>query len=119
MRWPRPIWLCWDHPWAACELAHDTDSDVVYLAKLLRAEPDDAYPQRRCHEAVGCVAAMAWPKDGGRDNRPADGGQDSRADPDRPLIPFDGGGDPGPAAYEFAPRLIEPPARREAFCNSP
>ena len=79
----------WDHPWAACELAHDPQS-----RRELRNQT--AACQLRDTPILGAAAVKpwgawlpwAWPKDGGRKHRPADSGKDSRAAPDRPLIPF-------------------------------
>jgi Terminase RNaseH-like domain len=67
--WPRIAGLDWgyDHPFAAAELAHDRDSDTVYLVRCYRVR--QATPVQHCAalRPWGEGLRYAWPRDGNRE----------------------------------------------------
>jgi phage terminase large subunit-like protein len=66
--WPRigAMDFGWDHPFAAVELAHDRDTDTVYVIKAYRIREATPIIHAAALKAWGKLQ-WAWPKDGGRE----------------------------------------------------
>jgi phage terminase large subunit-like protein len=64
--WPRigALDFGWDHPFAAVELAHDTEADIVYVTKCYRAREETPIIHVRNIRAWGDWLPWAWPHDG-------------------------------------------------------
>ena len=56
----------WTHNFAACELAHDRDHDVVYLIKAFRQKESTPIMHAATLRAWGKNLRWAWPRDGRR-----------------------------------------------------
>jgi hypothetical protein len=67
--WPRigALDFGWDHPSAAVELAWDTESDIVYVAKCHRASHQSPAMQAITLKPWGAWLPWAWPRDGRRE----------------------------------------------------
>ncbi|WP_366664667.1 terminase family protein [Mesorhizobium sp.] len=67
--WPRigALDFGWDHPSAAVELAWDTEADVVYVTKAVRASQQTPAMQALALKAWGEWLPFAWPRDGRRE----------------------------------------------------
>lgn len=59
----------YDHPWAAVELAHDGDADVVYVTKASRARQMTPVLAAATVKPWGDWLPWAWPRDGRRDTQ--------------------------------------------------
>lgn len=59
----------WDHPWAAIELAHDPDADVVYVTKVCRARQMTPVLAAAAVKPWGEWLPWMWPRDGRRDTQ--------------------------------------------------
>ena len=57
----------WDHPFAAVELVHDRDSDVVYLSRTHRLREATPPLHASTLRAWGKELPWAWPRDGNRE----------------------------------------------------
>lgn len=57
----------WDHPSAAVDLAHDTESDVVYIVKAHRAPQQTPAMQALSLKPWGEWLPWSWPRDGRRE----------------------------------------------------
>ena len=57
----------WDHPFAAVELAHDRDADVVYVTKVYRVRQETPVLHSAALRAWGNWLPWAWPRDGRRE----------------------------------------------------
>ena len=67
VHWPRlgAMDFGWDHPFAAVELAHDTEVDVVYVTKAYRASQETPIIHvRQIRTWGGDWLPWAWPHDG-------------------------------------------------------
>jgi hypothetical protein len=65
--WPRlgALDFGWDHPFAAVEIAHDTETDTVYVTKTYRASQETPIIHVRALRAWGGEwMPWAWPHDG-------------------------------------------------------
>lgn len=64
--WPRigAMDFGWDHPFAAVELAYDTEGDVIYVTKCFRAREQTPLEHVRNIRAWGNWLPWAWPHDG-------------------------------------------------------
>ena len=66
-----------DHPFGMADLAHDTDSDIIYVTRVWRKSTDPGVPAVPTHAAAINASnewiPVAWPHDGG--NRESDGEQ--------------------------------------------
>nr|WP_318013299.1 terminase family protein [Mesorhizobium sp. B263B2A] len=67
--WPRlgALDFGWDHPSAAVELAWDTEADVVYVSKAVRASQQTPAMQTLTLKPWGEWLPFAWPRDGRRE----------------------------------------------------
>jgi phage terminase large subunit-like protein len=67
--WPRigGMDFGWDHPFAACELCWDRDSDVVYLTKAYRKRESTPILHAAALKPWGDWLPWAWPRDGHRE----------------------------------------------------
>ncbi|WP_246679985.1 terminase family protein [Mesorhizobium sp. B1-1-9] len=67
--WPRlgALDFGWDHPSAAVELAWDTEADVVYVTKAVRASQQTPAMQTLTLKPWGEWLPFAWPRDGRRE----------------------------------------------------
>jgi len=67
--WPRigALDFGWDHPSAAVELAFDTDSDVIYVTRAVRASQQTPAMQAITLKPWGAWLPWAWPRDGRRE----------------------------------------------------
>ena len=67
--WPRigGMDFGWDHPFAAVELVHDRDSDVVYLSRTHRLKEATPVLHAATLRAWGKELPWAWPRDGNRE----------------------------------------------------
>nr|WP_292859022.1 terminase family protein [Mesorhizobium sp.] len=67
--WPRlgALDFGWDHPSAAVELAWDTETDVVYVTKAVRASQQTPAMQALTLKPWGDWLPFAWPRDGRRE----------------------------------------------------
>lgn len=56
----------WDHPFGAVDMAHDADSDTIYVTKEYRARESTAVTHAAAIKAwdTGKWAPVAWPADG-------------------------------------------------------
>lgn len=57
----------WDHPFAAVELAHDRDSDTVYVTKSYRKREATPVIHAAALKPWGKKLPWAWPRDGRRE----------------------------------------------------
>ena len=57
----------WDHPFAAVELVHDRDSDVVYVSRTHRLKEATPVLHAATLRAWGKELPWAWPRDGRRE----------------------------------------------------
>jgi Terminase RNaseH-like domain len=57
----------WDHPFAAVELVHDRDSDVVYVSRTHRLKEATPVLHAATLRAWGKELPWAWPRDGNRE----------------------------------------------------
>lgn len=67
--WPRlgALDFGYDHPSAAVEICHDTESDIVYVTKAYRASQQTPVMQVVALKPWGDWLPWAWPRDGRRD----------------------------------------------------
>ena len=67
--WPRigGMDFGWDHPFAAVELVHDRDSDVVYVSRTHRLKEATPVLHAATLRAWGKELPWAWPRDGNRE----------------------------------------------------
>ncbi len=56
----------WDHPFAAVEVAHDRDHDVVYVTKAYRIREASPIMHSAALRRWGKDLRFAWPQDGAR-----------------------------------------------------
>ncbi|MCP4309332.1 MAG: DNA packaging protein, partial [bacterium] len=56
----------WDHPFAAVELAHDRDADIVYVTKAYRKREATPVFHAAALKPWGDWLPWAWPRDGDR-----------------------------------------------------
>lgn len=64
--WPR-LGACdfgWDHPFAAVELAHDTETDIIHVTKCYRARQTTPLGHVAALKPWGDWLPWAWPRDG-------------------------------------------------------
>lgn len=66
--WPRigGMDFGWDHPFAAVELAHDRDTDTVYVTKAYRVREQTPVFHAAALKPWGDWLPWAWPRDGRR-----------------------------------------------------
>lgn len=57
----------WDHPFAAVELAHDADSDVVHVVKAYRVREQTPVIHAAALKPWGDWLPWMWPRDGRRE----------------------------------------------------
>lgn len=57
----------YDHPFAAVELAHDRDSDIVYVTKAYRVRQETPILHAAALRSWGAWLPWAWPHDGRRE----------------------------------------------------
>lgn len=57
----------WDHPFAAVEVAHDTESDIVYVTKGYRVREKSPAFHSIALKPWGSWLPWAWPRDGRRE----------------------------------------------------
>ena len=57
----------WDHPFAAVELVHDRDSDVVYVSRTHKLREATPVLHASTLRAWGKELRWAWPRDGRRE----------------------------------------------------
>lgn len=67
--WPRigGMDFGWDHPFGAIELAHDTESDIVYVTKAYRVREKSPAHHAIALKPWGSWLPWAWPHDGRRE----------------------------------------------------
>ncbi len=56
----------WDHPFAAVDLAHDRDADIVYVTKAHSVREQDPIYHAAALKAWGEDLPWSWPRDGRR-----------------------------------------------------
>lgn len=56
----------WDHPFAAVDLAYDTQADVIYVTKTYRARETSPLAHAQALRPWGSWIPVAWPRDGRR-----------------------------------------------------
>ncbi len=66
--WPRlgAMDFGWDHPFAAVELVHDRDSDIVYVTKGYKVRRETPVYHAASLKPWGAWLPWSWPKDGKR-----------------------------------------------------
>ena len=57
----------WDHPFAAVELAHDRDQDIIYVIKAHRLREATPVVHAGAIRSWGTKLPWAWPRDGRRE----------------------------------------------------
>lgn len=67
--WPRigGMDFGWDHPFAAIELCHDTESDIVYVTKCYRKREETPAIHAIALKPWGKWLPWSWPRDGRRE----------------------------------------------------
>lgn len=67
--WPRigGMDFGWDHPFAAVEIAHDTEADVIYVTKAYRVREKSPATHALALRPWGGWLPWSWPRDGRRE----------------------------------------------------
>lgn len=67
--WPRIIGVDfgWDHPFAAADLAHDTETDTVHVVNCYRVKQATPAMHTIALKPWGTWKPIAWPRDGRRE----------------------------------------------------